>query len=343
MKTLSVTLIVKNEQNNLSRLLPMLTFADETVVVDTGSTDGTVEIAKRFNCKVYNFAWCDDFAKARNFAIDKAGCEYIMWLDADDILSVDTQRSLLEWKQTADNADFYYMRYRMQSRFPLWFWRERIVRRCDKCRFKGFIHEAISPFGVVRYLDMEITHKPTASHEQRNLHIYQQALLQHRRFTLRDRFYYARTLLECNRVQEALPILLKFAGNHRASAVDRVDAYRLLANAALTAGEVDKAFDLLIKSVQILPPSGEICCLLGECYMNKHQYHNAAQWYMFALNSNCQSGFVNEYYVSFLPNVQLSVCLWRLGDKQSAQKYHNAAKALYPTHPTILSNNKWFT
>ena len=307
MKTLSVTLIVKNEQDTLSRLLPMLHFADEIVVVDTGSTDNTVEVARHFTDKVYLFEWCDDFSKARNYAISKATCQYVMWLDADDILSLDTQQTIASWKNSSDCADVYYVRYVMQGQFPFWFWRERIVRRCGKCRFKGFIHEAITPFGVERYLDCDVTHNPTATHEQRNLQIYNNALHSNRRFSLRDKYYYARTLVECNQTDKALPILHAFAHNPRAYAVDRVEAYKLLANAALNADNHAAAIKYLAQSIKILPPSSEICCIFGQCYMNIGQYANAAQWYRFALSCSVNGGFVNEYYVKFLPNVQLSV------------------------------------
>ena len=343
MKSLSVTLIVKNEQDNLARLMPMLTFADEVVVVDTGSTDKTVQVARQFTDSVYTFTWCDDFSKARNFAISKATQDYIMWLDADDTLPPETQQAVVEWKKSAESADMYYMRYSMSGEFPFWFWRERIIRRTGKCRFKGFIHEVIAPFGEVRYLDCQVIHNPTATHEQRNFGIYQRALQQHRRFSLRDRFYYARTLIECGQTQSALPILRTFAANPRAYAVDRVDAYRLLANSALAVGDTDTALKYLSNSVKLLPPSGEICCLFGACYMAKHLYRYAAMWYRFALNANSQSGFVNEYYVSFLPHVQLSVCLWYLGDKVAARQHHYVAKSLQPNHPTVLTNDQWFT
>ncbi|MCH5156735.1 MAG: glycosyltransferase family 2 protein [Clostridiales bacterium] len=342
MKSLSVTLIVKNEQDNLARLLPMLSFADEIVVVDTGSTDKTVEVAQCFTDNIYYYTWCDDFSKARNFAISKATCQYIMWLDADDILSPITQKALHGWKISSENADIYYMRYSMQGEFPFWFWRERIIRRCNKCRFKGFIHESISPFGDIRYLDCEVIHMPTETHEQRNLQIYEQAIKEGKRFTLRDKFYYARTLVECNQVGLALPILRKFACNPHAYVIDRVDAYKMLANAALSVQDVNTALRYLSASVKLLPPSGEICCLFGQCYMERQLYHHAVEWYRFALYSQCKTGFVNEYYVTFLPNVQLSVCLWRLGDRQGAKRYHDAAKRLHPSHPTVLANDKWF-
>ena len=342
MTTLSVTLIVKNEQTNLARLLPQLAFADEIVVVDTGSTDNTVEVASRFTDNVYGFAWVDDFSKARNYAISKATSEYVMWLDADDVLSENTQAELQQWKTSVQTADVYYLKYKLDCEFPFWFWRERIVRNCSRCRFKGFIHEAINPFGKVQYLDCTVLHKPTASHEQRNLSIYKKALEQRRRFTLRDKFYYAKTLIECGQVEDALPILRVFASNTNANLVDRVEAYKLLANCALASESVDLALGYLAKSVTLLPPNGEICCLFGQCYMLRHNYQSAAEWYRYALASNSQSGFVNEYYVNFLPNIQLSVCLWYLGDRQGAKRHHEIAKSLAPNNPTVLANNRWF-
>ena len=342
MKSLSVTLIVKNEQDNLSRLLPMLNFADEIVVVDTGSTDNTVEVAKKYTDRVYGFTWQNDFSKARNYAISKANCKYIMWLDADDVLPPHTQKMLMGWKNSQDNVGVYFMKYRMEGEFPFWFWRERIVRRSSKCRFKGFIHEAITPFGVIKYLDCEVVHKPSASHEQRNLLIYQNAIAEGRRFSLRDKFYYARTLIECGQMEKALPLLKTFASNRRAYVVDRVDAYKLLANFALSQGDVDGALKYLSKSVRLLPPSGETCCIFGNCYFQMRNYKHAAQWYSYALDATSQMGFINEYYVKFLPHVQLSVCLWHLGDRQSALRHHEAAKAIAPNHPTIRANDRWF-
>ena len=86
--TLSVCLIVKDEEQVLERCLSCAAaFADEIVVVDTGSSDNTVEIAKQFTDKVYFFKWCDDFSAARNFAFEKAGCDLVMWLDADDVIT----------------------------------------------------------------------------------------------------------------------------------------------------------------------------------------------------------------------------------------------------------------
>ena len=67
--TISACLIVKDESSVLQRCLSSLKgVADEIVVVDTGSTDNTKEMASKYTEKVFDFEWCDDFSAARNFA-----------------------------------------------------------------------------------------------------------------------------------------------------------------------------------------------------------------------------------------------------------------------------------
>ena len=69
MNTLSVAMIVKNESEVLDRCLSSLSgLYDELIIVDTGSTDDTIEIAKKHNAQIYTFDWIDDFSAARNFS-----------------------------------------------------------------------------------------------------------------------------------------------------------------------------------------------------------------------------------------------------------------------------------
>lgn len=82
---LSACLIVKNEEAMLEECLKSLSGVGEYVIVDTGSTDNTVEIASKYG-KVYHHKWKDDFADARNYALSKAKGDYILAIDADEIL-----------------------------------------------------------------------------------------------------------------------------------------------------------------------------------------------------------------------------------------------------------------
>lgn len=84
---LSLAMIVKNEEEKLARCLSSVKeYVDELVVVDTGSTDRTKEIAASFGAKLFDFAWCDDFAKARNFSVEKTSGDLVLALDADSFL-----------------------------------------------------------------------------------------------------------------------------------------------------------------------------------------------------------------------------------------------------------------
>src|SRR6478736_8097581 len=81
-------MIVRDEEQNLEACLaPIADLFDEIVIVDTGSTDGTKEIARRFTPHVHDFPWCDDFSAARNESLKYATGDWIFWLDADDRLS----------------------------------------------------------------------------------------------------------------------------------------------------------------------------------------------------------------------------------------------------------------
>ena len=92
-------MIVKNEEAVLERILkPMSLAADQIIIMDTGSTDRTKEIARRYTQEVYDFPWKDDFAAARNAACEKASMDYWMWLDADDTVSPETVKQLIKRK-----------------------------------------------------------------------------------------------------------------------------------------------------------------------------------------------------------------------------------------------------
>ena len=86
--TLSLCMIVKNEEKNIRRSLESIKpVVDEMIVVDTGSTDRTKDIAKELGAKVYDFQWKDSFSDARNFALSKATSDWILILDADEVIS----------------------------------------------------------------------------------------------------------------------------------------------------------------------------------------------------------------------------------------------------------------
>ena len=114
MISISMCMIVKNEQNILKRCLDSYAGTyDELIIIDTGSTDNTKAIACQYTDKVYDFSWCDDFAAARNFAFSKAHCDYILSVDADEELDSFNNQSLQNLKSVllpeVDIVQMYYV------------------------------------------------------------------------------------------------------------------------------------------------------------------------------------------------------------------------------------------
>ena len=105
MAELSLCMIVKNEEARLARCLKSVCGAvDEIIILDTGSTDATKAIAREFTPSVYDYAWDDDFAAARNTSFAYAKRPFILWLDADDVLESSEREKLIALKRrlTAD-------------------------------------------------------------------------------------------------------------------------------------------------------------------------------------------------------------------------------------------------
>ncbi|WP_257141400.1 glycosyltransferase family 2 protein [Bacillus toyonensis] len=113
MVTISLCIIVKNEEKTLERCLSSLKgIPDQIVIVDTGSTDRTVEIAKKWTPHVHHFTWAEDFSAARNESFRYATMDYILWLDADDIVKPEGAKALLSLKSFLDpKIDAVSMKY----------------------------------------------------------------------------------------------------------------------------------------------------------------------------------------------------------------------------------------
>ncbi|WP_254438492.1 glycosyltransferase family 2 protein [Paenibacillus sp. DCT19] len=100
MITISLCMIVKNEERTLARCLDSVSgIVDEIIIVDTGSSDRTMDVAAQYTDQVYTYEWQDDFAAARNYSFEQATQEYILWLDADDVLLPGDQAKLRTLKE----------------------------------------------------------------------------------------------------------------------------------------------------------------------------------------------------------------------------------------------------
>jgi len=148
MSKITLSMIVKNEEQYLRGCLESVKdIADEIVIVDTGSTDSTLEIAKEFNAKIYHFEWIKDFSAARNFALSKSTGNWILYLDADERIEGKSKKEILrktkENKSLAIKCVISNLDFRKES--PTLMKYVRLFRNNKNIFFTGKAHEQIEP------------------------------------------------------------------------------------------------------------------------------------------------------------------------------------------------------
>ncbi len=111
MPLLSVAIVTFNEEENLARTLASIAWADQILVVDSGSTDRTAEIARSFNATILERPW-PGFAAQKNFAIAQCTADWILTLDADEELSPELQQEIRQTLSTPSAADAFYLKRR---------------------------------------------------------------------------------------------------------------------------------------------------------------------------------------------------------------------------------------
>lgn len=166
---LSIGMIVKNEEKHLENCLSALKrFMDqvscELIIVDTGSTDRTKEIALKYTDKVYDFEWIDDFSAARNFGLEKAKGKWFMFLDADEYMDEDVSQMVAfftypEVHERFNSASYVIRNYNNNvTKQGKDFLGSRIVRLTPEVRFEGKIHEYLEMTPPHGYLDTVFHH-----------------------------------------------------------------------------------------------------------------------------------------------------------------------------------------
>ena len=351
MATISLCMIVKNEQDVLARCLESVQgICDEIIIADTGSTDRTKEIARRYTDKVYDFPWIDDFSAARNFALSKAEMDYCMWLDADDVLLPSDHLAVAELKNNLDGVDVVMMKYNVAfgpDGSPTYsYFRERIFKNSPIFRFHGAVHEAITPSGNILHSQAAVSHKKLhPSDPDRNLRIFEKQLHDGIPLTPREQFYYARELYYHARYGEAVEVLDTFIESGQGWIENVLDACLHLCYCYDGLGEPDKAFDALTRALRYSAPRAELACELGLRLMRAGNYSAAAFWYETALTRerpDTTGAFVSPDCYGYLPAIQLCVCYYRIGDMQRAVQYNELAGKYRPDDPAYLQNKAFF-
>lgn len=348
MITISLCMIVKNEEAVLARCLDSVgDLADEIIVVDTGSTDRTIEIARSYTDRIFHFPWRDDFAAARNYAFDQAHMEYCLWLDADDVLEPPDRERFRRLKEALPpDTDMvmlpYHAAFDDHGNPTFTYDRERLIRRAAGLRWSGAVHEAIAPTGVVRHGDAAVSHRKTGPGDpDRNLRILEK-LRAARPLEPRECFYYARELTYHNRDKEAAAAFEQFLRDGRGWYVDCVQACMDLAECRKRMGQRDLVLPALCAGLRYAPPSSELCCAIGQALMDEKRWQAAAYWYTQALERPVGEGFVTPDCHHYIPMLQLCVCAYHMGDVEKAVQWNDAAAEIHPDSAVCAQNRAFF-
>ncbi|MFN3324158.1 MAG: glycosyltransferase family 2 protein [Bryobacteraceae bacterium] len=161
---ISATIITFNEERNIARAIESLRCCDEIVVVDSGSTDRTVEIAQKLGARVVESEW-KGYAAQKNFASAAAANDWVLSIDADEALSEALEGEIWQIKKSGPSCDGYTMP-RMAQYLGRWilhsgWYPDRKVRLFDrrKARWEGrYVHESVQVDGRVGHLESNLLH-----------------------------------------------------------------------------------------------------------------------------------------------------------------------------------------
>jgi glycosyltransferase involved in cell wall biosynthesis len=161
---ISATIITYNEERNITRAIESLRCADEIVVVDSGSSDRTVELAEKLGARVMESAW-PGYAKQKNFAAEQASHNWILSLDADESLSEALEAEIWHLKKNGPQFDAYTMP-RLAQYLGKWihhsgWYPDRKVRLYNRQKAEwigDYVHESVLVNGTVGHLDANLLH-----------------------------------------------------------------------------------------------------------------------------------------------------------------------------------------
>ncbi|CAA0179523.1 glycosyltransferase [Tenacibaculum maritimum] len=171
MKKITIIIPTLNEESNIQRALDSVAFADEIIVIDSFSSDRTVEIVKNSKAVLLQRKF-DDFSSQKNYAIAKASNEWILLLDADEEVTQQLQDEILKTlEQVKDEVGYYIYRklfFRKKNIRFSGFQRSKVIRlfRKDICTYKGKVHETIVTDGIIGQLTHRLNHYSYKSYTQ---------------------------------------------------------------------------------------------------------------------------------------------------------------------------------
>ena len=272
---LSAVLIVKNEEEIIANALESVKDFDEIIVVDTGSTDDTVAIAKRYTDNVYHFAWCDDFAKARNFAIEQATGDWIFSIDADHELITPVSQVKKEAERAEQQGVKTVLVKSLSGKGDHHVhWREVLFKNDPEVRWHGAVHENIKPVAtlkvdVIRRCGYSKNHSVDP---YRNIRI-----LEANPITTRSKFYLGRENYE----KRLYPAAIKWMKEYLQEGKwypEIAEAWLVIARSHWFSHEGELAREACLRAIKINPDFKEALLFMGDMHFEpwKSKWHTLA-------------------------------------------------------------------
>lgn len=295
MITVSLCMIVKNEERILKRCLDTAAdLADEIVIVDTGSTDRTKEIAAAYTKNIYDFAWTGSFSDARNFAFSKCTMEYIYTADADEVIDEINRQRFLDLKRTLlPEIEIVQMKYGNQLQFSTIYnfdeeYRPKLYKRLREFVWEYPIHEAVRLEPVIYDSDIVITHLPEGLHTGRDIAAFERMVDSGEYLDKKLCSLYARELFisgsekQVIRAKEYFKTVIEEEGRTPA---EQMEAFCVVVRACRLSGDTAEFYKYAMRATasdEEIP--AEICYELGCFYQKKGDLQEAAMWFYNALH-----------------------------------------------------------
>lgn len=334
MITISACMIVKNEQEVLARCLDSLSgIYDELIIIDTGSTDLTKEIAKKYTDHVYDFEWVNDFSKARNVSFSKATKDYIYVADADEVIDEDNRREFLKLKQVLlPEIEIVQMKYGNQLEFNTTYnydleYRPKLYKRQRTFTWIDPIHESVRLDPVIYDSEIIINHMPLSNHAPRDFQVFQSVIARGEPLSKKLKSMYARELYISGTQKDfvmAKPYFMEQSQREDVSLEELRYLYTVLIRCARMQEDLRTLFSYCTKALAGNIATSEICFEMGEYYYEKKEYQEAVLWFHNAVYET--ESELNVHYQGDYPLLRLADCYHQLGQIQQMKQYQRMAQ-----------------
>ncbi|MEK3697228.1 glycosyltransferase [Paenibacillus sp. FSL R10-2199] len=338
--TLGVQLIVKNEAELLPRCLASLSGADEIIVTDTGSSDQTMDIARAYGADVYAVGWSNDFSAARNSGLSCANTDWILVLDADEILqtSIESIKDILQ----GSTAEAYSVRIEnwlgSNPEDRLYHSNVRLFRNGQGYLFSGRIHESVDPSilkihgaAAIGTSSIEIIHLgclPSIMSAKNKISRNEQLLRLALEEEPDDAFYSYNLAVTCcqdGRLKEAEELLRHTLGHAPLQVSYRPSMIRDLCKIYLATGKVKALDSLLTHELTRYGDYPDLHYIQGQSWESQGLPDRAYQSYQHAVDTSSATAprraYVSEQGMdSFRPLHRMGVISQQLGKQEEAAR-----------------------